>query len=225
MNYRVSFDIDLKRNRQKGLYIALEGIDGAGKTTQVRALMEYFKNLGRVVVCTREPRKEGLIGDLIQKVLMGKVRMPSAALQYLFSADRMIHHEEVILPSLKRGDVVISDRCFFSAVVYGILDRTHDSYDYKIADQLLVSQSILSMYHQFTVPDRTFYLRIGIDSAMRRILAKRDKREIYEDRQKLEKLIGGYDWLSERFKNEITVINGEKSSEEVTGEIIQMIQN
>jgi dTMP kinase len=80
-------------------------------------------------VTTREPRKEGLIGDLVQKVLLGTEKLPSVSLQYLFSADRSAHHEELVLPSLQAGKVVITDRCFWSAIVYGILDRSGGEYD------------------------------------------------------------------------------------------------
>ena len=62
MKYHVEFDIAFKRNSYKGLYIALEGIDGSGKSSQVKRLGSYFTKKGSKVVATREPRKkEGLI--------------------------------------------------------------------------------------------------------------------------------------------------------------------
>ena len=86
MKYPVNFEIELKKNAYDGLYIALEGIDGSGKTTQVEHLAEYFRKQGREVVTTREPRKVGFIGDLVHKVLLGEVKLPATSLQYLFSA-------------------------------------------------------------------------------------------------------------------------------------------
>ncbi len=222
MKYHIEFDIDLKRNPYKGVYIALEGIDGSGKTTQAGKLAEYFKSKGKSVVQTREPRKEGLVGDIVQKVLAGKLKMPSVGLQYLFSTDRVLHHQDVIIPALKSGKVIISDRCFWSAVVYGILDRV-GRYDSSIADFLLISQSILSMYHQFIVPDFTFALSVTLETAFARISKKDDVKEIYEDREKLKKVIEGYDWLAKRFKNEITIIDGAKSVEEVTRKIVSKL--
>lgn len=223
MKYNVNFDIELKKNPHSGLYIALEGVDGSGKTTQVQSLAEHFKNQGKEVVVTREPRKEGLIGDLVQKILTGKEKVPTIAIQYLFSADRSAHHEELVLPALKDGKVVITDRCFWSAIVYGILDRTGGVYDTKDADLLLINQSILSMYHQFTVPDYTFYLKISLETALSRISKKSDVREIYEDKKKLEKIIEGYQYLKHKFPDEITEIDGEKSEEKVTAEIISKL--
>jgi len=219
MKYPVSFDIEFSRNPYKGLYIALEGIDGCGKTTQVKLLAEYFKAQGKEVVTTREPRKEGLIGDLVGKILLGEIKVPAVSLQYLFSADRIIHHEELVLPSLKKGKVVITDRCFWSAIVYGILDRTGGKYDKGTADLLLISQSILSMYHQFTVPDYTFYLKIPLEESMKRLGAKKEAKEIYEDKNQISKVLDGYDYLKERFNNEIIVIDGVGSVKDVTARL------
>src|SRR3989344_9542484 len=109
MKYHIEFDIDFRRNPYKGTYISVEGIDGCGKTTQAERLAQYYKEKGQKVITVREPRKEGFIGDIVQKVLLGDVKVPSVALQYLFSTDRVMHHEEVIMPSLKEGIVVISD--------------------------------------------------------------------------------------------------------------------
>ncbi|MEK7517308.1 MAG: dTMP kinase [Patescibacteria group bacterium] len=223
MKYHIDFDIELRRNPYKGKYIAFEGIDGSGKTTQVDRLVKYFKKKDKSVIDVREPRKEGLIGDIVQRVLTGKIKMSSVALQYLFSTDRVLHHEEVIIPSLKNGKVVISDRCFWSAIVYGILDRTRGRYNFEDADFLLTAHSILSMYHRFIVPDYTFYLKTSLTTALNRISKKDDLKEIYDDKNKLEQLIVGYDWLAKKFSNEITVVDGEGSVEEVTEEIIKKL--
>lgn len=223
MKYKVNFEIELRKNTSRGLYIALEGIDGCGKTTQLDHLSQYFKKQGREVVITREPRKSGIIGDLVQKVLIGEVKIPSVSLQYLFSADRAANHQELVLPSLKEGKIVISDRCFWSAIVYGILDRTGGKYDKKDADLLLMTQSILSMYHQFTVPDFTFYLKIPLEESMRRLKAKKDVKEIYEDESKISKVLTGYDYLKDRFSEVITEINGDQPVEKVTAEIVKTI--
>lgn len=223
MKYKVDFDIELKRNEYPGLYIALEGIDGCGKTTQTEKLAEYFRSIGKEVVTTREPRKSGLIGDLVHKVLLGKEKLPTVAIQYLFSADRAAHHEELIIPSLKAGRVVITDRCFWSAIVYGILDRTGGVYDKSDADLLLITQSILSMYHQFTVPDHSVYLKISVEESIKRLNAKTEEKEIYEEEDKVAKVFTGYDYLKDRFPDEIDQVNGEMSVEKVTEEILKIV--
>jgi dTMP kinase len=224
MKYHVGFDIDLKKNPYQGKYIAIEGIDGSGKTTQAAKIAEYLKSKGKEVSLIREPRKEGIIGDIIQKVLTGEMKMSPVALQYLFATDRVLNQEEVIIPNLQKGNVLVSDRCFWSAVIYGILDRTGGKYDYSDADFMLVAHSILSMYHRFIVPDYTFYLKISLPTAMSRLKKKDDVKEIYEDEAKLKKVIEGYDWLSEKFAKEIITIDGEGSVEEVTKRIVACIK-
>lgn len=223
MKYHISFDIDFKRNASKGLYIALEGIDGSGKTTQVERLVSYFEKQGREVVQTREPRKgEGLIGKLIQDILHGKTAVSPVAFQYLFSADRQMHHQDLILPALDAGKVVISDRCFWSAIPYGILD-TNDKVDANSMQQKLVAQSILSFYHEFTVPDKTFYLEVSLDTAIERITKGDGANEIYEDKSKLKRAIEGYQWLLKEFADEFTIVDANKDVEEVTSEIANAI--
>ena len=225
MKYHVEFDIDFKRNSEKGQYIAIEGIDGSGKSTQIEKLFEYFTKQGKEVVKTREPRKdEGLIGELIQKILHGKTQIPPVAFQYLFSADRQMHHSDVILPSLKEGKVVLSDRCFWSAIPYGIMDRG-GNLDENTAEYMMVAQSILSMYHQFTIPDLTFYLDLPLDVAMQRIAESNEKKEIYEDKAILEKTTKGYGWLLKKFPEEFKVIDATKPVEEVMKEIVDTISS
>lgn len=225
MKYHLDLDIDFRRNPYKGIYIVLEGIDGSGKTTQIEKLNEYFEDKGMEIVTTREPRKdEGLIGELIQKILNGQTKVPSVAIQYLFSADRGMHHAELIEPSLQKGKMVISDRCFWSAVPYGVLDLEEDFSD-NTAKYILVSQSILSMYHQFIAPDITIYLDIPVERAMDRLSKKVHEKEIYEEKAKILKAKEGYDWLLKEFPKEFVVIDGTQSVEKVTEEIIAVIKN
>lgn len=225
MKYHIEFDIDFRRNPYKGKYIVIEGIDGSGKTTQAQKLTEYYAQKGFEVVATREPRKDAssLVGELIQKILHGKSGVPSVAFQYLFSADREMHHEELILPSLRAGKIVISDRCFWSAIPYGLLDRKTEL-DSNTVEYMLAAQSILSMYHQFVVPDYTVYLDIPLDVALKRLEKQDDIKEIYEEKEKLEKIIKGYEWLIREFRDEFLVIEGTEGVEEVTAKIISKIK-
>lgn len=225
MKYHIEFDIDFKRNTAEGLYIAVEGIDGSGKTTQVERLVEVLKSQGKEVIQTREPRKGvGLIGKLIQDILHGETEIPSVAFQYLFSADRQIHHQELILPALKEGKVVISDRCFWSAIPYGLLD-VNETIGKDTISQKLVAQSILSFYHEFTVPDITFYLEVGLDTAIERITKGDGANEIYEDKGKLARAIEGYKWLLTEFPEEFTVIDANKGVDSVAEEIKEKSDN
>lgn len=221
---RISFDLELRKNPYKGLYIAVEGIDGSGKTTQVENLVQYFKNKGKPVVVTSEPRKDGsVIGKIIHEVLQSKIKIPQEALQYLYSADRVINHKTVVEPALKAGKVVISHRCFWSVIPYGLFDKGLFDYNRSDTQILFVAQGLLSMYHQFIMPDKTFYLDISVDAAMKRLSKMKKVRELYEKKEKLEKIVAGYKWLARQFPKEITVINAEQSEEAVFAEIIKKI--
>ncbi len=225
MKYHIEFDLELKRNPYPGLYIALEGTEASGKTTQVQKLKEYFESKGREVVVTREPRKEGLIGDIVHQVLNGELKMDSLAFQYLFTTDRVLNHREVIVPALKEGKMVISDRSFWSALVYGVLDKLEGEYKKESIDQLLVAQSVLSFYHQFIVPDLTVFLRIPLDISLKRLQNERKQdKEIYEDKEKIEKIISGYEFVFGNFENDVTIIDGSKDMESVTSEIIGLAE-
>lgn len=224
MKYPVNFEIELLKNPYSGLYIALEGIDGAGKTTQAQDLKEHFESQGKSVITTREPRKEGILGELTHQILLSKVKFPTAAIQYLFTADRVIHHEEIVKPALQRGDVVITDRCFWSALVYGVLDRMGDEYNDESVDHLLVTQGILSMYHHFIAPDRSFYLKIPVEESLRRI-GDKNNTEIYETQSKIQKAYDGYEWVSKKFSNEITVLDGTLNEREVTKMIVKELDD
>src|ERR1041385_3613736 len=110
MRYHVEFDLELKKNPYPGKYIALEGIEGSGKTLQTELLAKELQNKGLPVLITKEPTREGPIGELVHKILLSEVKVDPGAIQYLFAADRSVHQEEVVIPALKEGKFVISDR-------------------------------------------------------------------------------------------------------------------
>lgn len=220
MKYHIEFDLEFRKNPYKGLYIAVEGIDGSGKTTQVERLAQYFSKKGKTVVVTSEPRKENsVIGKLIHEILQSKISVPSEALQYLYSADRAVNQKTVVEPALKAGNVVISHRCFWSVIPYGLFDKGLFDYNKIDTQVLFAAQGLLSMYHQFISPDLTFYLDISADVAVKRLSRMKKIKEIYEKREKLEKIIVGYRWLAKQFPKEINTIDGEKSEEEVFADI------
>ena len=222
MKYKVSFEIDLKRNTYSGKFIVVEGIDGSGKTTQVDNLVEALKKQGKKVFLTKEPTDE-FTGKLIRKILAGEMKIAPVGFQYLFAADRAVHQIE-IENYLKKGYFVICDRYFWSALVYGMMDRNIDFDVRKKSNYLLVSFSILSFYNQFMAPDKTFLLKISVREAMKRIVRK-NMYQIYETEEKLKKLKKGYDWLVKKFPKEFKIIDGERSVEEVTEEIVSRISN
>lgn len=211
-------DLAFRRNPYRGRYIAIEGIDGSGKSTQLHRLKTWFESQQKTVLSS-EPQDDLFAGGLIRKILASEVKIPANAWQYLYSADRVINHEAIIYPALKKGANVLTHRSFWSVLPYGILDQTGSEYDYSVVNQLLISQGILSYYHQFIVPDKTFYLAISTEIAMSRLLQMEKEKEVYERRAKLAKIRQGYQWLIKKFPDEFIVIDGEKSVDDVFAQI------
>ncbi len=106
-----------------GRFIVLEGIDGAGTTTQAARLVERLRSEGAACRGTREP-SDGVIGSLVRQVLTGRIVLPGgrapgwATMALLFAADRMDHVEAEIEPFVASGGVVISDRYDASSLAY-----------------------------------------------------------------------------------------------------------
>lgn len=219
MKYHIEFDIDFKRNPYKGKFIALEGIDGSGKSTQAQRIKEALEKKGRKV-SVRHPF-EGEIGAFVRTILAGDRKVSPIALQYLISANRAVQQEEIV-KDLKKGTDVIIDRYFWSAIAYAILDHPNtDKKDMK--NWLLVGQGVLSHYHQFLLPDRTFFLDISSRTATKRVDEMGKKKEIYEDESIYKKTERIYHWLVGEFPKEFVTINGEQHVEEVTKELVEKI--
>ncbi|MGA5702090.1 dTMP kinase [Peterkaempfera bronchialis] len=102
-----------------GYFIALEGGDGAGKSTQAQALAEWIRSKGHEVVLTREPGGSP-VGQRLRAMLLdvGNTGISHRAEALLYAADRAEHVENVILPALERGAVVITDRYMDSSIAY-----------------------------------------------------------------------------------------------------------
>lgn len=104
-----------------GVFVVLEGIDGAGTTTQADLYGKYLRQKKRLVHVTREP-SGGPVGSLLRLVLSRRLTMPSGAhaetMALLFAADRLDHVETEVLPLLREGYVVISDRYDLSSILY-----------------------------------------------------------------------------------------------------------
>ena len=222
MNYHIEFDLDFKRNPYKGKFIVVEGIDAAGKTTQVRDLTKILKKRGEKVYVTKNPT-DGEIGKFIRRVLTGKTKIPQVSFQFLFSADRHAQQKELV-EHLKKGEIVISDRYFWSALAYGIADRGGVEVD-RTGKTLLVSQAILSMYDRHLIPDRTFFLDIPVALSVKRLGKMPKTRELYEDESKLLEIDKAYRWLIKQFPKEITVIDGTKEESKITDTVLSLVDS
>ncbi|MHB9155151.1 MAG: dTMP kinase [Endomicrobiales bacterium] len=143
----------------KGLFITLEGCEGCGKTTQARLLSGYLTENGYAVVLTREPGGTRL-AEAVRKVLLdpGNRISPLAEL-LLYEAGRAQHVEEVILPALRAGKVVVCDRFTDATLAYQGYARGLD---------LAVIKNLNGIAAQGLSPDLTVYLDINVKAGLRR---------------------------------------------------------
>lgn len=103
--------------RKKGILIAIEGIDGTGKSTQLKLLGQYLRSRGCSVIETREPT-DGEYGQQIRKLYVNRDKYTLEEELELFIQDRRQHVREVIAPALAAGKVVLTDRYYFSTAAY-----------------------------------------------------------------------------------------------------------
>jgi len=189
----------------KGKFIVFEGIDGSGKTTQASLLYSYLLSKGKKVVLTKEPTNS-IIGSLIRAALNKEWKTNNATLQLLFSADRA-HHIKTIMPFLRKGYSVISDRYAFSTIAYG----TASGLDYK---WLVDVNSI------FPYPDLTFILDVSSETGLKRMNLTKKAKDIFEEKNFQTRAREAYLKIASEFDN-VKVINAERSIEEVRKEVIK----
>ena len=104
-------------SKKKGILIAIEGIDGTGKSTQLKLLATYLRRKGCVVVETREPTN-GEYGQQIRQLYVNRDKYSLEEELSLFIEDRRQHVQEVIEPALGEGKIVLTDRYYFSTAAY-----------------------------------------------------------------------------------------------------------
>ena len=146
----------------QGKFITFEGIDGAGKTTQIEALHAFLRDSGIEVVRTREPGGTPL-GEKIRGLLLHE-DMDETAETLLFFASRAQHIRDVILPALARGAWVLSDRF------------TDATYAYQVGGKGCSAQSVLqleAMVQKGFGPDKTVLFDIDPESAAKRLALSR----------------------------------------------------
>ena len=197
------------KNKYPGKFIAIEGLDGSGSSTQTARISDHFKSAGALAWATQEPTSS-VIGGIIKSCLVGDWKMESPlSLQLLFAADRANHLEKEIIPRLAQGATVISDRYFLSSLAYGSLDIEDNDWLYNINNQ-------------FILPDLTILLKVSAETCIARIQENRGGLELFESEEKLQSVWQNYEHLSKKYPG-IKVIDGEKPEEEVFGEIVKEI--
>src|SRR5687767_3948518 len=163
--------------QRKNLFIALEGIDGSGKSTQTRLLAEKLVSEGHTVYTTFEPT-DSPIGSLIRNILKGRFKADHRTIAGLFVADRLDHLlNEVngIVKKLEEGFTVITDRYCFSSYAY---QGTHMDMDWVIQAN--------SMSAQILRPDINIFIDVDPEVSMQRLYSNRGQIELFETLENLQ---------------------------------------
>ncbi len=151
----------------KGVLVALEGVDGSGKSTQARHITQYLKDKGLDIVAAREPGGTDL-GDEIRSMLIDpriRNKMDARAELLLFLSSRAQLVSQVILPVLERGGIVITDRFIDSSIaIQGGLNQLGHDLVYQLC--MVATQGI--------VPDATLFIDTPVEECARRIRSARN---------------------------------------------------
>jgi dTMP kinase len=173
-----------------GRFIVFEGLDGAGTTTQAKALGERLQKQGRTVYVAHQP-SEGTVGLLIRQILAGRAATPQAdgklgqvderVMALLFAADRLDHLNSQIEPRLARGEDVILDRYTLSSLAY---------------QGASVSHEFIQACNRFArKPDLVLFLYVPATVALDRVRMRGARLERYETAQQLQAIEREYSRL------------------------------
>jgi dTMP kinase len=203
----------------EGHFIVIEGIDGAGTTTQVQLLTKALRKRGLPIHNTREP-SDGPIGTMIRQILQGRIVVPGVSgtrppawttMALLFAADRCDHLDAEVVPNLLDGVTVVSDRYDYSSVAYQSVDvESPDAVDW-----------IRSINRRARRPDLTIVLDVRAEIAAKRRRERTGRPELYEQPEIQARLAEFYAQLDRHFPGErIVHINGELQTEAVCQAVI-----
>ena len=200
----------------KGLFITIEGTDGAGKSTQIELLTEYLSKKGRDVLVTREPGGTP-IGEKIREIILDteNSEMSDITEAMLYAASRAQHVNEKIKPALLEGKIVICDRFVDSSIAYQSSARG-------------ISRELIEDINKYAVcgitPDITLYFDITPEEGIKR---KKNMHKL--DRQQKEKedfhkrVYDGYQNLLKLYPERIKRVDASQSISDVHKQVIEYI--
>jgi len=194
-----------KTTIRKGLFIVIEGIDGTGKTTQAKRLVEYLNANGHPTVFLKEPT-EGPIGQKIRELANTGRTTPEQELE-LFIQDRIENCQKNIGPALKEGKIVVLDRYYFSSVAYqGALGLD--------PEEILKRNEAIAI-----LPDLVILLDLPVHEGLRRISQERKtQKDLFENEAYLEKVRAIFLQINRPFIHRIDALDPpEKVFEKILG--------
>lgn len=206
----------------RGYLISFEGLDGAGKTTQIDLLERWFRERSLPYIRTREPGGTPL-GVEIRNLLFSRsdLTLTPLAEAFLFQADRAQHFATLILPALAQGMHVITDRCFDSSIAYQGAAR-------GVGEALVERLSLIAT--QDYQPDLTFLLdldptNVSIRTDITRNPGSREQQSRFdtESEQFQRSLRDAFMLLAHKYPKRIKVIDASRTPEQVHQNVIQFV--
>ena len=198
----------------QGLFITFEGPDGCGKTTQMNLLANYFENIGKKVVLTREPGGKGL-GEKVREILLNyEGDVSDRCESFLFLADRAQNIDIIVTPAVQKGEIVLCDRHIDSTVAYQGYGRCLDIKEINMLNNLATNGK---------KPDLTFVFDVDVETSMKRVGKEKDRMESagidFHNRVR-----NGYLELAKQEPERIKVIDATKTIEEIHQKVVEIIK-
>jgi dTMP kinase len=202
---------------RKNLFIAFEGIDGSGKSTQVRLLSDRLMQKGHKVHTTFEPTNSR-IGTMIRDIFSHKMEGDHRTIAGLFVADRLDHlldSQTGMLKMLDDGYNVITDRYYFSSYAY---HGTHMSMDWVI-DANAMSAALLR-------PDINIFIDVAPEVSIERIRQSRESIEMYETLENLKAVRNKYMEAFEKLSavEKVCMIDGNRNQTSIAEDVLKCVE-
>ena len=197
------------------MFLAIEGIDGTGKSTQAKKLADYMKACGKAVLLTKEPGGWQGGEELRKLVLSGKLTHPWSE-AYLFLLDRAEHIARVIKPAISEGKIVICERYHASTLAYQVWGRGLP----------LETFDMLFKLSEFPTPNVTILLDLEPEISLGRV-ANRGALDAFENEGVafMKKIREGYLAQYERDTARWIKLSADKTPDEVFSDIILQLKN
>lgn len=200
----------------QGRFIVFEGIDGAGKSTQISMLKDRLQKNGRKVFVTAEPT-QSVTGGILRDALSGNYNRSASELAAMFLADRIFHNVNEncgIKQALQKGYDVICDRYYYSSLAYQGMDSDLE----WVMKMNIDCPDILK-------PDLCIFLDLDAESSKKRIDANRATVEIFEKTEMLERIRNKFFEVFKKLENEnIHIVNAADSIEAVADKIYTIVE-
>ena len=195
-----------------GLFICFEGIDGSGKTTHSRLIVDRLCTLGYDAVYTTEPTRWSEPGKTLRESFFAPTRLPVEDEFKLFLKDRIYHVKSEVIPLLNDGKIVVTDRYYFSSVAYQGARGLDWQYILKENEKIAIE------------PHLVIFLDVPVDVALDRIASERSEGiNSFEKEESLRKVKDIYLLLADRFPKLITKVDATKEISEIQEDVLKLI--